>query len=44
MQAVADVTDLKYTAVWNGAAVQTSDMANALLSGIQKTKPRFEKL
>ncbi|KAK4449162.1 ClpP/crotonase-like domain-containing protein [Podospora aff. communis PSN243] len=36
--------NLKYTAVWNANALQAPDMANALLSGIQKTKARFEKL
>ncbi|KAK0643062.1 ClpP/crotonase-like domain-containing protein [Cercophora newfieldiana] len=36
--------NLKYTAVWNSNALQAPDMANALLSGIQKTKARFEKL
>lgn len=35
---------LKYTGVWNSAAVQTSDVERAMLSGLQKTKPRFEKL
>ncbi|KAH8893174.1 enoyl CoA hydratase-like protein [Thozetella sp. PMI_491] len=35
---------LRYTAVWNSAALQTTDVQAALLSGIQKTKPRFEKL
>jgi len=35
---------LRYTGVWNAAAVQTSDVTQALLSGIQKRKPTFEKL
>ncbi|KAJ6014784.1 Delta(3-5)-Delta(2-4)-dienoyl-CoA isomerase [Penicillium herquei] len=35
---------LRYTGVWNGAALQTKDVASALLSGIQKRKPTFEKL
>ncbi|KAI0472593.1 ClpP/crotonase [Xylariaceae sp. FL0804] len=39
---VAD--SLKYTSVWNQAMLQTSDFKNALMSGIKKTKPRFEKL
>jgi delta(3,5)-delta(2,4)-dienoyl-CoA isomerase len=30
--------------VWNSAALQTQDVASALLSGIQKRKPTFEKL
>lgn len=39
---VAD--SLRYTGVWNSAAIQTSDVERAMLSGLQKTKPRFEKL
>ncbi|KAI2625828.1 ClpP/crotonase [Hypoxylon sp. NC1633] len=40
---VAD--SLKYTAVWNSAMVQSTDVKDALLSGLKKTKPpRFEKL
>ncbi|KAK3945984.1 ClpP/crotonase-like domain-containing protein [Diplogelasinospora grovesii] len=39
---VAD--SLKYTAVWNSAALQARDTQEALMSGIKKTKPRFEKL
>ncbi|KAL5354977.1 ClpP/crotonase-like domain-containing protein [Aspergillus floccosus] len=35
---------LRYTTVWNSAALQTQDVASALLSGIQKRKPTFEKL
>ncbi|TVY83947.1 Mitochondrial delta(3,5)-delta(2,4)-dienoyl-CoA isomerase [Lachnellula suecica] len=35
---------LEYTGVWNSAAVQTSDVSKALLSGIQKRTPTFEKL
>ncbi|KAL2867326.1 enoyl-CoA hydratase/isomerase family protein [Aspergillus lucknowensis] len=35
---------LRYTAVWNSAALQTKDVQAALLSGIQKRKPTFEKL
>ena len=35
---------LRYTGVWNSAAIQTSDVERAMLSGLQKTKPRFEKL
>lgn len=35
---------LRYTGVWNGAALQSDDVATALLSGIQKRKPTFEKL
>ncbi|PYH81289.1 enoyl-CoA hydratase/isomerase family protein [Aspergillus uvarum CBS 121591] len=35
---------LRYTAVWNSAALQTKDVEAALLSGIQKRKPTFEKL
>ena len=39
---VAD--SLRYTAIWNSAALQSEDVKVALLSGMQKTKPRFEKL
>ncbi|KAI0536993.1 enoyl CoA hydratase-like protein [Xylaria digitata] len=35
---------LRYTAVWNSAMLQSKDVAAAMLSGIKKTKPRFEKL
>ncbi|KAH7135199.1 ClpP/crotonase-like domain-containing protein [Dendryphion nanum] len=35
---------LSYTAVWNSAMLQTRDVKDAMLSGIQKRKPRFEKL
>ncbi|GJP92998.1 hypothetical protein CBS63078_6550 [Aspergillus niger] len=35
---------LWYTAVWNSAMLQTKDVTAALLSGIQKRKPTFEKL
>jgi Delta3,5-Delta2,4-dienoyl-CoA isomerase len=35
---------LKYTAVWNAAMLQTGDVKSALLSGLQKTKPKFSKL
>lgn len=38
------VLGLRYTAVWNGAALQTRDVSDALLSGIQKRTPTFEKL
>ena len=39
---VAD--SLRYTGVWNSAAIQTTDIERAMLSGLKKTKPRFEKL
>ncbi|BCR84583.1 enoyl-CoA hydratase/isomerase family protein [Aspergillus chevalieri] len=35
---------LRYTSVWNSAALQTEDVSSALLSGIQKRTPTFEKL
>ncbi|OCK77011.1 ClpP/crotonase [Lepidopterella palustris CBS 459.81] len=35
---------LRYTAIWNAAMVQTRDVKDAMLSGIQKRKPTFEKL
>ncbi|KAG4419900.1 hypothetical protein IFR04_006937 [Cadophora malorum] len=37
-------SSLRYTGVWNSAAIQTEDVTKAMLSGIKKTKPRFEKL
>ncbi|KAH7351122.1 ClpP/crotonase-like domain-containing protein [Rhexocercosporidium sp. MPI-PUGE-AT-0058] len=37
-------SSLRYTGVWNSAAIQTEDVSKAMLSGIKKTKPRFEKL
>ncbi|OJJ44432.1 hypothetical protein ASPZODRAFT_153868 [Penicilliopsis zonata CBS 506.65] len=41
-RSVAD--GLRYTGVWNSAAVQTRDITNALLSSLQKRTPTFEKL
>jgi delta(3,5)-delta(2,4)-dienoyl-CoA isomerase len=35
---------LRYTSVWNSAALQTQDVSAALLSGLQKRTPTFEKL
>jgi delta(3,5)-delta(2,4)-dienoyl-CoA isomerase len=35
---------LRYTGVWNSAAIQTSDVERAMLSGLKKRKPTFEKL
>ncbi|KAF7591706.1 putative enoyl CoA hydratase [Aspergillus hancockii] len=35
---------LRYTAVWNSAAIQTNDVSAALLSGMEKRTPTFEKL
>ena len=35
---------LRYVRVWNGAALQTKDVSTALLSGLQKRTPTFEKL
>lgn len=35
---------LRYTGVWNSAALQSKDVPAALLSGLQKRKPTFEKL
>jgi len=35
---------LRYTAVWTGPAAQSIDLTTALLSGMQKRKPTFEKL
>ena len=37
--------NLNYTAVWNMAMLQSSDMERAMLSGLRKgAPPRFEKL
>ncbi|KAK0735660.1 ClpP/crotonase-like domain-containing protein [Apiosordaria backusii] len=36
--------NLRYVGIWNAAALQTNDVQAALLSGMQKRKPTFEKL
>lgn len=36
--------NLNYTAAWNAAMVQSSDVSRAMLSGLQKRTPTFEKL
>lgn len=36
--------NLNYTAVWNMGMMQSTDMQRAMLSGIQKKQPKFEKL
>lgn len=35
---------LRYTAIWNAAMVQTKDVKDAMMSGLQKRKPTFSKL
>ncbi|KAF2774034.1 enoyl-CoA hydratase/isomerase family protein [Teratosphaeria nubilosa] len=35
---------LNYVKVWNAAALQTKDVKDAMLAGIQKRRPTFEKL
>lgn len=40
----ANTEGLRYTGVWNAAATQSSDVERALLSGIQKRTPTFDKL
>ncbi|KAE9978433.1 hypothetical protein BLS_000650 [Venturia inaequalis] len=35
---------LRYTAIWNASMVQSDDVKAALLSGMQRKKPKFEKL
>lgn len=35
---------LRYTGVWNSGAVQTNDVTSAILSGLEKRVPTFEKL
>ncbi|KIX01060.1 uncharacterized protein Z518_10126 [Rhinocladiella mackenziei CBS 650.93] len=36
--------NLNYTAVWNQAMLQSTDVQRAILSGLQKKTPTFEKL
>ncbi|KAK4104118.1 ClpP/crotonase [Parathielavia hyrcaniae] len=36
--------NLRYTGVWNAAALQTDDLTKALTSGLHKRKPTFAKL
>ncbi|KAH7348004.1 delta-delta-dienoyl-CoA isomerase-like protein [Pyrenochaeta sp. MPI-SDFR-AT-0127] len=38
------VEGLNYTAIWNAAMLQTKDVKDAMLSGIQKRTPKFSKL
>ncbi|KAI9855360.1 MAG: hypothetical protein M1813_009818 [Trichoglossum hirsutum] len=35
---------LKYTSVWNSAALQSKDVSSAMLSGLRRKTPTFEKL
>lgn len=35
---------LRYTGIWNSAAVQAKDVSDAVLSGLEKRVPTFEKL
>lgn len=35
---------LRYTAVWNAAMLQTQDMKDAMLSGLQRRQAKFSKL
>ncbi|KAK5003859.1 hypothetical protein LTR28_009655 [Elasticomyces elasticus] len=35
---------LNYVAVWNAAMLQTKDVKDAMLAGLQKRKPTFEKM
>ncbi|OAX85305.1 hypothetical protein ACJ72_00335 [Emergomyces africanus] len=35
---------LRYTGVWNSASLQTKDIQDAILSGLEKRTPTFEKL
>lgn len=36
--------NLNYTAVWNAGMIQSTDVERAMMSGIQKRTPKFEKL
>ncbi|KAF7549910.1 hypothetical protein G7046_g8184 [Stylonectria norvegica] len=38
------VDSLRYTRVWNSVALQGKDFPVAMMSGLKKTRPRFEKL
>lgn len=35
---------LKYTAIWNAAMLQSEDVKKAMMSGVKRTRPTFEKL
>jgi delta(3,5)-delta(2,4)-dienoyl-CoA isomerase len=35
---------LRYTSVWNSVVVQSEDFRRGIVSGLKRTKPRFEKL
>jgi delta(3,5)-delta(2,4)-dienoyl-CoA isomerase len=35
---------LKYTGVWNAAMIQAEDVSRAMMAGLEKRKPTFEKL
>lgn len=35
---------LNYTATWNAVMLQTQDVKDAMLSGLQRRKPTFSKL
>ena len=35
---------LRYTAVWNAGMLQTRDVKEAMTAGMERRKPRFEKL
>jgi delta(3,5)-delta(2,4)-dienoyl-CoA isomerase len=36
--------DLRYTAIWNSAALQSDDFSSAISAAMSKKKPTFEKL
>lgn len=38
------IDSLRYTTIWNSVALQGKDFPAALMSGLKKTRPRFEKL
>lgn len=38
------IEGLNYTAAWNSAFLQTKDVKDAMLSGLEKRKPTFSKL
>lgn len=37
-------SDLRYTAVWNAAMIQSTDFKTGLMGAMSKKKPTYEKL
>lgn len=36
--------DLRYTAIWNAAMIQSTDFKTGLMGAMSKKKPTYEKL